>query len=134
MHICPFVRFPSAICKTLFYYGMYNQNCVRSIVPAIVPASDVKGVWHLRNHSHLSWHNLSLIAKNFQRILQFYLVGIQKHVCPKFGLIYEHKVGYERAVQEICEQESCAMSLVSTETLLVVPSCLIWHVLPLFKI
>ena len=60
MHICPFVRFMHAIiCKTLFCNGVYNPNCVRSIVTA----SDLKGLWRLRHHSRLCWHNFAMIAK-----------------------------------------------------------------------
>ena len=30
-------------------------------------------------------------SKNFRRMSQFYLIGTPLHVCPKFGMIYEHK-------------------------------------------
>ena len=58
-------------------------------------------------------------------MLQFNLLGTELHICQKFGLIYEHRVFYEGAVLEICDQESCAISFVSIENLLGLPFCLI---------
>ena len=61
MHIYPYVWCIHAICKTLFCYGIYNQNCAHSIVPA----SDIKGIWRSRHHSRLCWRNPALTAKSF---------------------------------------------------------------------
>ena len=61
MHICHFYVSYMQYVIIYFSFGIYHQNCMRSIVPA----SDVKGLWHLRQYSRLCWCHLSLTAKKF---------------------------------------------------------------------
>ena len=126
-------------------YGLLHVSPMHFVKLSLVMASKIKitcaaqGLFRRKWTIAPSTSQSPLLAqscfdcKNFQRKSQFYLLGTQLHVCSQFTLIYEQKVFYEGAVLEICEQESCAMSLATTETLLRLPSCFIYDVSSQFK-
>ena len=129
MHICSFLHFTNAICKGFFCYGIYNKNGMCSKVPV----SDVKDYASPTPHSPLLPKSC-FGSKNLRRMSQFYLIGTPLHICRNLEWYMSTKVFYEVAVQEICEQESCAMSLASTQTIFGLTSCLLLHLSSRFMV